>query len=137
MIECISHITFIVKNLDNTAKLFKELFNAEEVYYSADKKHSIFRERFFIIAGQWIAIMEDDNIINRTYHHLAFKISASDIDAYLNKIKVLNLEMKSPRQRVSGEGDSIYFYDYDNNLFELHTGTLEERLNFYREMDEV
>lgn len=137
MIEGISHITFIVKNLDKTAKLFKELFNAEEVYYSADKKHSIFRERFFIIAGQWIAIMEDENIINRTYHHLAFKITASDIDIYLNKIKSLNLELKSPRQRVSGEGDSVYFYDYDNNLFELHTGTLEERINSYRQIDKI
>jgi catechol 2,3-dioxygenase-like lactoylglutathione lyase family enzyme len=26
---------------------------------------------------------------------------------------------------------SVYFYDYDNNLFELHTETLENRLNLY------
>jgi fosfomycin resistance protein FosX len=26
-----------------------------------------------------------------------------------------------------------YFYDYDNHLFELHTGTLEERLARYAE----
>lgn len=33
MIECVSHITFIVKNLDKTTELFKELFNAKEIYY--------------------------------------------------------------------------------------------------------
>ncbi|MDV4149988.1 FosX/FosE/FosI family fosfomycin resistance hydrolase [Clostridium sp. AL.422] len=137
MIESISHITFVVKNLDKTTQLFKELFNAKEVYYSGEKKHSLFKERFFIIGGQWIAIMEDTNIINRTYHHIAFKISDSDVDSYLDKVKTLNLELKPPRERVYGEGYSIYFYDYDNNLFELHTGTLEKRLTSYTNIDKV
>ncbi|WP_306816182.1 VOC family protein [Clostridium sporogenes] len=81
--------------------------------------------------------MEDENILNRTYHHVAFKISDSDVDSYLNKIKTLNLELKPPRKRVSGEGYSIYFYDYDNNLFELHTETLEKRLDSYIEIDTI
>jgi hypothetical protein len=34
--------------------------------------------------------------------------------------------------RVEGEGRSLHFYD-DNHLFELHTGTLEERLERYRQ----
>jgi len=34
---------------------------------------------------------------------------------------------------VDGEGESLYFYDFDNHLFELHTGTLEERLARYSE----
>ncbi|AJD28390.1 FosX/FosE/FosI family fosfomycin resistance thiol transferase [Clostridium botulinum] len=137
MIECISHITFVVKNLDKTTQLFKELFNAKEVYYSGEKKHSLFKERFFVIGSQWIAVMEDTNILNRTYHHIAFKISDSDVDSYLDKIKTLNLELKSPRERVSGEGYSIYFYDYDNNLFELHTETLEKRLASYTKIDNI
>lgn len=135
MIESVSHITFVVKNLDKTTELFKELFNAKEVYYSGEKIHSLFKERFFIIGNQWIAVMEDANILNRTYHHVAFKISNSDVDSYLDKIKALNLELKPPRKRVSGEGYSIYFYDYDNNLFELHTETLEKRLSSYSEID--
>ena len=32
---------------------------------------------------------------------------------------------------MTGEGRSLYFYDDDNHLFELHTGTLEERLQRY------
>jgi len=135
MIEGVSHITFIVKNIDKTTELFKKIFNAEEVYYSGEKKHSLFRERFFIIGGQWIAVMEDINTINRTYHHVAFKISDSDVDSYLVKIKALDLELKQPRERVPCEGYSIYFYDYDNNLFELHTETLERRLASYRNID--
>ncbi|WMJ90016.1 FosX/FosE/FosI family fosfomycin resistance hydrolase [Anaerocolumna sp. MB42-C2] len=132
MIECISHITFIVNDLEKTTLLFKELFDAKEVYYSGEKKHSLYKERFFVIGGQWIAVMEDINILNRTYHHVAFKISEYDLDSYLNKIRTLNLELKPQRKRVQGEGFSIYFYDYDNNLFELHTETLEKRLALYK-----
>lgn len=135
MISSISHITFVVKDLDKTTELFIELFNAREVYYSGEKRHSLYKERFFIIGNLWIAVMEDSNIINRTYHHIAFKITESDVDYYLAKIKDLNLELKTPRERFPGEGYSIYFYDYDNNLFELHTETLERRLESYAEID--
>jgi fosfomycin resistance protein FosX len=43
----------------------------------------------------------------------------------------LGLKMKEARSRVEGEGQSLYFYDYDNHLFELHTGKLEDRLTTY------
>lgn len=135
MIEGISHITFVVRDLDKTTALFKELFGAEEVYDSGDNPRSISRERFFIIGGQWIAVMENPEIVNRTYHHVAFKIRDEDIGVYQEKIRALGLEMRPPRPRINGEGQSIYVYDYDNNLFELHTGTLEERLRAYREAD--
>lgn len=42
MIEGVSHITFIVKNLDKTTQLFKELFDANEVY---DSLHTLKRGR--------------------------------------------------------------------------------------------
>lgn len=135
MIESVSHITFVVKDLDKTTKLYKELFDAEEVYDSGEKTHSISKERFFIIGGQWIAVMETEEIVNKTYHHVAFKIREEDIDYYQAKILELKLEMKEPRPRMKGEGYSIYFYDYDQNLFELHTGTLYERLSSYKLVD--
>ncbi len=135
MIEGVSHITFIVRDLDKTTHLFKSLLDAKEVYDSGEKTHSLYKERFFLIGDQWIAVMEDANIINRTYHHVAFKIKDSDVDNYLEKIKELSLELKASRARIPGEGYSIYFYDYDNNLFELHTETLEERLSTYSKLE--
>ena len=44
----------------------------------------------------------------------------------------MGVEIKEPRSRVDGEADSLYFYDYDNHLFEIHSGTLEERLDRYK-----
>ncbi|NSB16779.1 VOC family protein [Clostridium beijerinckii] len=132
MIEGLSHITFTVRNTDKTAELFKRMFNAKEVYYNGEKKHSLFEERFFIIGGQCMTIIQDRNTINRTYHHIAFKISNSDVESYLEKIEDLNLELKQYIERIVDKKHSIYFYDYDNNLFELHTETLEEKLASYR-----
>ncbi|HUE86469.1 MAG TPA: hypothetical protein VMO26_10365 [Vicinamibacterales bacterium] len=41
------------------------------------------------------------------------------------------MNVRPPRPRVEGEGEFLYFYDFDNHLFELHTGTLEQRLRCY------
>ncbi|MDQ0895012.1 hypothetical protein QFZ26_002567 [Agromyces ramosus] len=43
----------------------------------------------------------------------------------------LGLDIRPPRSRVDGEGESIYFYDHDGHLFELHAGSLRERLAVY------
>lgn len=47
------------------------------------------------------------------------------------RLRALGAEVKPPRARVEGEGLSLYFYDFDNHLFELHTGTLAQRLARY------
>jgi catechol 2,3-dioxygenase-like lactoylglutathione lyase family enzyme len=91
------------------------------------------REKFFLVGGQWVAVMEGESLPTRTYNHIAFKIPASAIDEYRARIEALGLEMRESRPRVEGEGQSLYFYDDDNHLFELHTGTLEERLERYRQ----
>lgn len=131
LIQGISHITFIVKELDKATKFFKDIFEAEEIYSSGDKAFSISREKFFLINDLWIVVMEGKNI-DRSHNHIAFKIKEADFEIYLNRIESLGLNIEEGRKRVIGEGDSIYFYDYDNHLFELHTGTLETRLIRYQ-----
>lgn len=131
MIEGISHLTFIVKDLEGASTFFKSIFDAEEIYSSGDKTFSFAREKFFLIGGQWIAIMEGDSLSDRSYNHVAFKIREEEFDVYLSRIQVLGVDFRPPRPRIEGEGRSLYFYDYDNHLFELHTGTLSERLARY------
>jgi catechol 2,3-dioxygenase-like lactoylglutathione lyase family enzyme len=131
LIYGISHITFIVKDLGKATKFFKEIFEAKEIYSSEDKTFSISKEKFFLINDLWIAVMEGEKI-EKSYNHIAFKIDESDYEMYLKRIENLGLEIKVGRERVIGEGNSIYFYDYDNHLFELHTGTLETRLHHYQ-----
>ncbi|AAT04499.1 fosfomycin resistance hydrolase FosX [Listeria monocytogenes] len=133
MISGLSHITLIVKDLNKTTAFLQNIFNAEEIYSSGDKTFSLSKEKFFLIAGLWICIMEGDSLQERTYNHIAFQIQSEEVDEYTERIKALGVEMKPERPRVQGEGRSIYFYDFDNHLFELHAGTLEERLKRYHE----
>lgn len=132
MTQAISHITFIVNDLEKTAKLLKYIFDAKEVYSSDNKNYSLSQEKFFLIGDLWIAIMQGDALPSKTYNHIAFKIDEKDYDTYLKKINELGLKIKPSRKRIESEGKSIYFYDYDNHLFELHTGNLKERLSLYK-----
>ena len=131
MISGISHITFIVKNLERSASFFIKIFNAIEVYSSGENTFSYSREKFFLINNIWVCIMEGEPLTERTYNHIAFQISENDIDEYVTRINDIGAEIKPERPRVDGEGRSIYFFDFDNHLFELHTGTLSERLANY------
>ncbi|EAC8464526.1 FosX/FosE/FosI family fosfomycin resistance thiol transferase [Listeria monocytogenes] len=133
MISGLSHITLIVKDLDKTSTFLREIFDVEEIYSSGNQTFSLSKEKFFLIAGLWICIMEGDSLQERTYNHIAFQIQVEEVDEYIERIKSLGVEIKPERSRVPGEGRSIYFYDFDNHLFELHAGTLEERLKRYHE----
>ena len=133
MISGVSHITFIVKDLEQASKFWENIFDAKEIYSSGNKIYSIFKEKFFIVGDLWICIMEGDSFTERTYNHIAFQIKDDDFENYLEKIKKCGLEIKNDRARINGEGRSIYFYDLDNHLFELHTGNINERLKSYKE----
>ena len=131
-IQGISHITFIVRDLERMSRFLCEGLGAQEVYDSGPKAFSSSHEKFFVLAGTWIAAMEGEPSTERTYRHLAFKVLPGDLPKFETKLRELGVEIKAPRSRVDGEGESLYFYDFDNHLFELHTGTLEQRLERYR-----
>ena len=130
-IEGISHITLIVQDLDRTAKLFTSVLGTEEVYAGGEKTFSLSKEKFFSCAGVWLAIMEGCPLSEQSYNHIAFKIPESGFEEYKRRLEEASVEFREGRSRVQGEGRSLYFYDYDNHLFELHTGTLQERLQAY------
>jgi fosfomycin resistance protein FosX len=143
MVQGLSHLTFIVRDLDRMESILTTIFGARRVYASGEETFSLARERFFLIGGSpgdpdvpapiWVAIMEGDELPSRTYNHVAFKIAETDYPVLLERVRALGLDMRESRQRVAGEGRSLYFHDADNHLFELHTGTLGERLKRYAE----
>ena len=129
-IQGISHITFIVRDLERTSRLLREGLGAEELYDSSARNFSVAREKFFTLGGVWLAALEGEPS-ERSYRHVAFKVPEGDLVQYEARLRALGAEIRPPRSRVTGEGESLYFYDFDNNLFELHTGTLDERLARY------
>ncbi len=131
MIQGLSHITFIVRDLDRASRLLREGLGAQEIYDSAAANFSLSREKFFVLSGIWIALMQGEPPAQRSYQHVAFKVTPETLRACESRLRELGAEIKPPRARVEGEGESLYFYDFDNHLFELHTGTLEARLARY------
>jgi len=131
VIEGLSHLTFIVRDLERMSRLIEEVLGGHQVYASGDATFSLSREKFFVAGGLWIAIMEGEPLPARTYNHVAFKVREQDLDELKRRIEALGLDIRESRARVGGEGSSIYFHDWDNHLFELHTGTLETRLERY------
>lgn len=129
----VSHITLIVSDLDRTQQILETVLKARCVYDSGEDTFSLSKERFYLVGDLWIATMEGSSLESRTYNHIAFSITEDEFEERLAKIAELGLEIKPPRPRVEGEGRSIYFYGPDNHLFELHTGTLEQRLLRYSE----
>jgi fosfomycin resistance protein FosX len=129
-IKGISHITLICKDIEKSSSLFSELFGAQETYSSEKKNFSISNEKFLLIGELWIALMEGPSL-EPSYNHIAFHIEEADLPYFHSKIQSLGLKMGPNRPRMPEEGQSIYFYDYDNHLFELHTGDLATRLNYY------
>lgn len=128
----LSHITFIVRDLDRMEEILTKVLDARKVYDSGEKTFSLSPERFFDVGGVWVAVMQGDSLPERSYNHVAFKMGPDEYDDRLARIRALGLEVREGRARVAGEGHSIYFYDHDNHLFELHSGTLEDRLRRYR-----
>ncbi|RUT33074.1 FosX/FosE/FosI family fosfomycin resistance thiol transferase [Arsenicitalea aurantiaca] len=129
----LSHITFIVADLDRMEEILGCVLGAEKIYDSGARTFSVSEERFFLVgaAKLWIAIMKGEPLPARSYNHLALKIEDEDFDLYRQRIEALGLDLRQSRPRVDGEGRSLYFHDHDNHLFELHTGTLSERLARY------
>jgi fosfomycin resistance protein FosX len=132
-IQGLSHLTFVVRDLEKMSQIITEVLGGEEVYSSGDRIFSTAREKFFVAGSIWIAIMEGESLPSRTYNHVAFKVSDEQLEKAKAAIERLGLDVKPPRPRVDGEGHSLYFLDHDNHLFELHTGTLEDRLARYRQ----
>ncbi|MCW5589992.1 MAG: FosX/FosE/FosI family fosfomycin resistance hydrolase [Legionellales bacterium] len=130
-VKGLSHLTFICKDLEKTAAIFQDVLGANEIYCSGDKKFSLAKEKFFRLADIWIAIMEGESI-EKTYNHVALRVNADELEQFAAKIRAYGLTILKDRKRNEAEGKSLYFYDYDNHLFELHTGDLETRLAFYQ-----
>lgn len=87
-IRGISHITLLCENIERSAQLFCVLFGAVEVYSSEKKNFSISKEKFLLIEGLWIALMQGQPV-ERSYNHIAFHIDEEALPVLAEKIQIL------------------------------------------------
>lgn len=84
----------------------------------------------------WIALNQEGvsrDLSDRTYTHIAFTIDKEDLELLEIKLKSLDVEVLPGRVRGERDKNSNYFLDPDGHMFEFHTGTLQDRLDYYKE----
>lgn len=127
----VSHVTLVVRDLDRARALFRDVLGGEEVYASGSETFSRSPEVFFVLGGLWVAAMEGEPEAGRSYDHVAFEVSEASLDALRASLEGHGFLLEPSRPRVEGEGRSVYFRTDEGRLFELHAGSLEERLARY------
>jgi fosfomycin resistance protein FosX len=96
-IQGISHITFIVRNLERMAIFLCERLGAVEVYDSNDRNFSLSREKFFVLGGVWLAAMQGESPTERSYRHLAFKVEEDELPGFQAKQQAPGADVMPPR----------------------------------------
>lgn len=120
MLESISHLALVVKDPSRTAKLFQELFDARVTERIDDEGH---REKYIRLGGTWIVLVEAPVERARTGDHIAFRATPELIESVAAKLQAMGHEVIRARS-----DRALYFFDYDNHVFELDTEDIDKEL---------
>jgi catechol 2,3-dioxygenase-like lactoylglutathione lyase family enzyme len=120
MLESISHIALVVKDPARTAGLFRDLFSARAVERADDDGHL---ETFVRLGGIWVVLVAAPVQRARTGDHIAFRASPEVLEATVAKLQAMGREFIRARANRA-----LYFFDYDDHVFELDAEDLDEEL---------
>jgi catechol 2,3-dioxygenase-like lactoylglutathione lyase family enzyme len=120
MLESISHIALVVKEPARTAALFHELFNTRVLEREDDEGHL---ETYLRLGGIWIVLVGAPVQRARTGDHIAFHTTPEVLEATATKLQAMG------REFIRARSDrALYFFDYDDHVFELDTENIDKEL---------
>jgi hypothetical protein len=120
MLKSISHIALVVKDPARTAALFHELFSTAAVAREDEEGHF---ETFVRLGGVWIALVGAPVQRARTGDHIAFHTTPEILEATVAKLEAMGREFVRARYNRA-----LYFFDYDDHVFELDTEDIDKEL---------
>jgi catechol 2,3-dioxygenase-like lactoylglutathione lyase family enzyme len=121
MLGPISHIALIVRDPARTAGFLRELFDAPVLRRTDADGHD---ETFVRLGVTWCALIGADVRCERTGDHVAFRVARESIPLFADRLKSRGCEFI-----LSESGTSLYFFDFDNHVFELDSSDQEQELN--------
>lgn len=120
MLESISHVALVVKDPARTAALFHDLFGARAIEREDDDGHW---ETFLRLGGVRIVLVGAPVERARTGDHIAFHTTSENLEATVAKLQAMGREFIRARSNKA-----LYFFDYDDHVFELDTEDMDEAL---------
>ena len=120
MLKSISHIALVVKDPTRTAALFQDLFSARVTEREDDEGHL---ETFVRLGGTWLVLVAAPVERTRTGDHIAFQATPEILEATAVKLQAMGREFIRARSNRA-----LYFFDYDDHVFELDTEDIDQEL---------
>jgi catechol 2,3-dioxygenase-like lactoylglutathione lyase family enzyme len=120
MLQSLSHVALVVNDPARTAALFQELFSARVLERKDEEGHL---ETFVRLGGIWIVLVGSPVQRARTGDHIAFQATPEILEATAAKLQAMGREFIRARSNKA-----LYFFDYDDHVFELDAEDLDQEL---------